>query len=612
MVEKMRKYSFLIYYKTCNEFLESIREAGVVHIVEKQKGIPDDAVDLRDRLKTSDALKTTIRMFQGRADRQKDVVLQPAGANVDGLDILASCEQLKAQQEKLNVDRQSVQKEIDNMSVWGDFDLDILDKLKENGHEIKFFSVRAREFKPEWKDRFDAVEVAVTGSTVYFITVTKTGDKEEPEAEKLRLPNRSLGRLETAMSDINGQLQEIDRQLDRMAVDHLNDLKEAQCKITEDIDLSKVHLNSEKKAGDKLILLEGWVPEKKEEDLIRALHTQDACYEGRDADKDDKFIPVLLKNNKVAKLLEPIGELYDLPNYFERDLTPFFAPFYMLFFGLCLGDAGYGLLMLLAGLIARNRVKPSMKVYVNLICWLGGATRICGFVGGTFFGIELVNVDWPWLDKFKAFMLDSNKLFSLALILGVIQILFGMIIKAVEKLRRFGWAYSLETWGWLILIIGCGVMYFVSGKSLLPADTAKYIVYAILGVSALFIFILNTPGRNPLINIGTGLWNTYNMVTGLLGDLLSYIRLFALGICGAVLGFAFNTLAVELSGDIPVLSQIIALIILLIGHSLNIFMSGLGAFVHPMRLTFVEFYKNAGFEGGGKKYNPFRRVTIKD
>jgi V/A-type H+-transporting ATPase subunit I len=128
----------------------------------------------------------------------------------------------------------------------------------------------------------------------------------------------------------------------------------------------------------------------------------------------------------------------------------------------------------------------------------------------------------------------------------------------------------------------------------------------VLGIACLFIFILNTPKRNPLINIGAGLWNTYNMITGVLGDLLSYIRLFALGICGGVMGFVFNDLALQLSGNIPVVSQIVMLIILLIGHFLNIFMSGLGAFVHPMRLTFVEFYKNAGFEGGGKKYKPFK------
>lgn len=116
---------------------------------------------------------------------------------------------------------------------------------------------------------------------------------------------------------------------------------------------------------------------------------------------------------------------------------------------------------------------------------------------------------------------------------------------------------------------------------------------------------MNNIHQNPLINIGSGLWDTYNRATGLLGDILSYVRLFALSISGAVMGFVFNDLAINISKGIPFFGPIVMIIIMLIGHSINIFMSGLGAFVHPMRLTFVEFYKNAGFEGGGKKYKPF-------
>lgn len=134
-------------------------------------------------------------------------------------------------------------------------------------------------------------------------------------------------------------------------------------------------------------------------------------------------------------------------------------------------------------------------------------------------------------------------------------------------------------------------------------------MYVVAGVAGSFIFLFNNLKRNIFINIGAGLWDTYNTATGLLGDTLSYIRLFALGISSAVLGLVFNDLAVNMSGDIPVVKQLVMLIILLFGHSVNLFMAGLGSFVHPMRLTFVEFYKNAGFEGGGKKYQPFRRRT---
>ena len=140
-------------------------------------------------------------------------------------------------------------------------------------------------------------------------------------------------------------------------------------------------------------------------------------------------------------------------------------------------------------------------------------------------------------------------------------------------------------------------------ESLMPA------MYTVLVVSGIMILFLNNLYRNVLTNFGIGLWNTYNMGTGLLGDLLSYIRLFALGISSAILGLVFNTMALSMSGNIPVLSIIIMVFILAFGHSINLFMSGLGSFVHPLRLTFVEFYKNAGFSGGGTKYNPFRKIN---
>jgi len=137
-------------------------------------------------------------------------------------------------------------------------------------------------------------------------------------------------------------------------------------------------------------------------------------------------------------------------------------------------------------------------------------------------------------------------------------------------------------------------------------EIAQYVVLSIAGI---LIFLLNNIKRNVFVNIGSGLWDTYNMVTGLLGDLLSYIRLFALGVSSSVLGLVFNDIAFSLSGDTPVVSQLILVLILVLGHGINIFMSGLGSLVHPMRLTFVEFYKNAGFSGGGKKYSPFKTIN---
>jgi len=609
MVEKMKKYSFLIYHKTYNEFLESIQKMGVVHIVETQKGIPDSATALRKQLTTSDSLKNNIRSMQRRLAEHKNVTLKPADPSIDGIKALTEYEQLKAKENLLKAQHQNLQKEIAQMFVWGDFDLDIVKKMKDSGRELKFYSCHERDFKPEWKDKINLLEVARTGAIIYFVTITPVGCVEELGAEKVHISDRSLSSLKAALKENIKQEEEIAKQISLFAAEHLNDLLETQRQLLGNIDLNKVHLQVEKRADEKLILLEGWVPEVKEPELVRALEKQDVYYISKPPDKEDATVPVVLKNSKFARLFEPIAKMYDLPNYHEIDLTPFFAPFYLLFFGLCLFDAGYGILLLTAALIARPRVQPSLKPIMSLAALLGASTVVCGAIGGSIFGIQLLDMEWAWLTSFKQYMVDPDKMFTIALVLGCIQILFGMAIKAVGKILRYGWAYSLETWGWLIFLIGCGSLwYFAIQNETLPIDTARYIFYVVLGISGLFILILNTPGRNPLVNFGAGLWSSFQMLTGLIGDVLSYIRLFALGLCGSVMALVFNSLSMNISNEIgiPVISQLVMLIILLLGHSINIFMSGLSSFVHPLRLTFVEFYKNVGFQGRGKAYNPLK------
>jgi V/A-type H+-transporting ATPase subunit I len=198
---------------------------------------------------------------------------------------------------------------------------------------------------------------------------------------------------------------------------------------------------------------------------------------------------------------------------------------------------------------------------------------------------------------------DNQQMFALSLILGVIQIMFGMFLKVFNRIRQFGFIHALSTIGWVLLLLSVIVAY------LFPAVLAMggIIHMVIIALSAILIFFFNSPGKNPLLNLGLGLYDTYNMATGLLGDVLSYVRLFALGLSGGILASVFNSLALGLKPDNVIAGSIVFLIIFLFGPAMNIFMTVLGAIIHPMRLTFVEFYKNAEFAGGGKKYNPFKR-----
>jgi V/A-type H+-transporting ATPase subunit I len=601
MIVKMKKYSFLVYHKQYVDFLEKIREIGVLHVIEKQEGITENDA-LREKMQLAARVKSALKLLEKNTPAKTEYT--PANANVSGIDTLTKVESAFAQKENLWQKLQQAEKEFESMEVWGEFSHNRLSELKTAGFAVRFFSCNIKRFNPEWEVNYNAFEIDTVGSTVYFITITNPEVQIDIDADPVKISKSTAPEILEKISAIQEDIEKQNKLIAEISINEYNNLKAFQAQISENIDFAKVLLSTAPAAGNKVMLLEGWCPEESETELNNFLEASDIYFETFIPTEEDK-VPVKLKNNKFTRLFEMIGELYDLPNYHELDLTPFFAPFYMLFFGLCLGDVGYGLIFVIAAIILRRKVSAALKPVFSLVALLGISTVIMGAIGGNIFGYSLIDADIQWLEDYKQYMMDSNKLFNVALILGVIQIIFGMIIKAIGIVRRYGFAASLSTWGWLIIILGCGGTYGAS--TLLGTDPVitKYLLYAFGGIGGLMVFLLNDLKRNPFINLGAGLWDAYNMILGVIGDVLSYIRLFALGISGAVMGFVFNDLAMNLSGDIPVLSPIIMIIILLIGHGLNIFMSSLSAFVHPMRLTFVEFYKNSGFEGGGKKYKPF-------
>lgn len=602
MIVKMQKYSFLVYHKAYIDFLKNIREIGVLHIVERTDGTPEDE-NLLQKMQYKAQLNKLIKDLRNRAKGEK---LQAARTAYNGAALLNEAETLQADLDSLQQQLQAAEREWERMEVWGHFSKERLQNLQQAGLELCFFSCPERKFDQEWEVLYNAFEIGTAGIYKYFVTITVPEQVLDIDADPIQLGNKNAAEIHEEIKVLQAAIEQSRQQIREFAVKHIETLESYQLEVMGEIDFSKAILHTDAQVEDKVMLLEGWCPEENTEELNAYLDNSAVYYEAVKPTETDQ-VPIKLKNNRFTRLYEMIGELYDLPNYHELDLTPFFAPFFLLFFGLCVGDTAYGLMILIGALIIRQKVKPSMKPMFSLAAWLGASTVILGVVTGTFFGFSLIDADIAWLEKFKVFMLDSNKLFYASLIIGVVQILFGMIIQAIGKVMRYGWAASLPNWGWLMIIVGMGGTFLATQIVQIDAQIVKYLYYGFGGVGAIFVFILNDIKRNPLINIGAGVWDAYNMATGLLGDLLSYIRLFALGISSGVMGFVFNDLAFKLSGNIPVVSTIIMLVIMVFGHGMNIFMAGLGAFVHPMRLTFVEFYKNAGFEGGGKKYKPFRQ-----
>ena len=589
MITQMKKYTFLVFHREYEAFLEQLRDLGVVHVTEKAAGMADDA---------------HLQELLAKADNARKLIAQ--GAPDQLLQEKAALEQRIA----------TTQKEADKMAIWGDFSAERMEQLKAAGYTLRYFSCPKKLFQEEW-----GIVVAEQGATVYFVQVTSSSDEatrllgdEAGVCQEQYLNQKSATDLLKDVEGLNGLLVAQNARIELWAKENIPALEEELKQLQEQIDWKRVTLNTDSEADGSLKILEGFCPIDQVAALDAVLEKQEVYYQTEDPTAEDNT-PIKLHNNKFTQLFESLTGMYGWPNYGEFDPTPILAPFFLLFFAMCMGDCGYGILLMIIGtLIAKKKLNIEMFDGLGpIITVLGVGTTVVGFFLGTFMGIDLYNAEWmPHALKsvmIKGEVMGYDIQMVLALCIGVFHICLAMVVKAICYTKQLGFKENIATWGWTLLIVG-GLLVAILGMTVLPAAVFKGAIIAVGTVSALAIYIFNTPGRNPLINIGAGLWDTYNMATGILGDVLSYIRLYALGLAGGMLGAAFNNLGLMVMGGTTegaTWQWLPFVLILVLGHVLNLAMSALGAFVHPLRLSFVEYFKNAGYEGKGTLYKPFKK-----
>ncbi|MDO5663839.1 MAG: V-type ATPase 116kDa subunit family protein [Bacteroidia bacterium] len=605
MVAKMKKITFLAYHKDYDLFLHDLRELGLIHVAETQKTVESNE-QLHEFLTRTKQLSEAKKILTKQMEKKSEKITNEADIDL-GKDIPDQIEKIENEKALLNQQLQVSLKEREALLPWGNFEPNDIHRLKEAGYELGFFIVPDNQYNPEWERLHDAIVVRKETSKTYFVTVTRNPNiADELNHEAVKLPEISLSALNELIESLREKINVQNNKLKLLAAD-IPSVNAAIKDFEQQITFTKVRQSSTALADDKVLLLQGWALLEDEEKISNYLQSKAAYFHISDPLPEDD-VPIKFKNNKFARLFEPIAEMYMLPKYNEIDLTPYFAPFYMIFFGLSLGDIGYGLFLLLVGAVAKILLKAKLnstaRAVISLVQVLGASTMVCGLLTGGFFGFSLYDIDVPFIQAIKnKVFFNNNQMFTLSLALGVIQILFGMGMKAANRAKQHGFKYALSTIAWIIFLVSICI------AALLPKAMPMFgTLHLIIAIPALIlIFFYNAPDKNPFMNFGLGLWETYGTATGLLGDVLSYVRLFALGLSGGILASVFNSLADGMSPDSAIGKPIVYILIFLIGHAINIFMNVLGAIVHPIRLTFVEFYKNSEFEGGGKKFNPFRK-----
>lgn len=608
MIERMQKYLFLIYHREYEGFLQSLRDLGVVHIKETKSSKQFDNLQslLAKRRDLAD-LRRRVKSLRSK-DAPEVSVLVPQ-TEEQGVAVRTEIEKLLEWERDLASQISSQKREIDYWNIWGEYDLHQMQNLERAGYKLHFYTVASQQFQEQWIEEFRAIKINDFRAQAYFVTLGQDGDRR-PEAEEVKAPTASIEDMRKKLEALEQEAEETHNKIVEFADTRIGELDGYDLFIERDFDFSNALIQAEPEANDTLMVLEGWVPEKMASKVAPALDRV-PCYYEQVAIQEGDNVPVKLKNNRYARLFEMITKMYSLPNYGELDITALFAPFFMLFFALCFGDGGYGLLLLIGATIAKMKAKDdAIKSVCSMLMWLGGTTAIVGSLMGTVFGMVM-----PWTGGEilgsvpDTYILNQSTMMYLSIVLGLIQIVFGKFVAGYKTQVQRGFKYGLATYCWAVLILfgGLGLVAMMFGNGNVILGMASKVLLGIAALAFVVALFYNTPGKNIFLNFGSGLWATYNNASGLLGDTLSYIRLFAIGLTGGILGGVFNNLAVQVGGGLPIgLNFVVMAIILLFGHGLNFGLCMISSLVHPLRLTFVEFYKNAEFEGGGRQYNPFK------
>ena len=616
MVDKMMKYSFILLSGETDGFLEKLQELGIVDVTRSAKPVDDVSVKMLDETAAAKRIILKLEGIDYAKDADKEAIAKASETTVLAEDLTEGAQKAFVELMELEAAKTAAVKEVAVRRPWGEFDKERLDSLNTLGYTVRYYTVPVKKFSADWTQLYPLEIISQDKANVWFVTVCPKGEEYVFPVDAVPAPAGSWALAQAEVDALDAQIIQTKGKLAKYKA-AIPQIESTYSQGLVDLDMYLAKASTESAAENMLSIIEGFAPVENDAALCAEFDKAGVLYIKADAVEADNP-PIKLKNNKFVKMFESLTGMYGMPDYGEYDPTPVVSVFFLLFFAMCLGDAGYGLILILVGLaIKKGWVKIAMFDGIGgLIATLGAATAVIGGALGTFFGMSIINLvpDGTAIKSYYEFVggtitTPMGKLpfqMLLALGIGVFHICLAMVIKAVGYTQRYGFKENIATWGWVLLIVGGLITVLLGAGKLLSAEAIKWVIIGIGAVSALAIYIFNTPGRNPLINVGAGLWDTYNMATGILGDVLSYIRLFALGLAGGMLGAAFNDLGTMVLGDGGV-KWVFFILILVIGHVLNLLMSCLGAFVHPLRLNFVEYFKNAGYEGKGKTYNPLKK-----
>lgn len=601
MIVPMKKAVLITLEDQREQALEELRKVGVVHLepssteysshdytaLQNRWNRLDKALSILPKAEEHQALKTDIDAAKAMVDRTLE--LESLGKELQEREF-------------------QILKEIDTLQSWGCVNPEDIKWLEKQGYFVKLYLIPDKEADAgEWEERIFHVGYP-KGFLQWMILLE--GDEELPPWEEVELPTASIDHLKKEYSEIEGQRAEYELELAELATKELLlQWYKGQLEIELEWEEAKLSFQDD----DKLIHLSGFVPEP-EVAALQSVAKKEQWGLVLDEPSEEDAVPTKLKQGGFAKLLNPVmGFLGIVPGYRELDISFFFLIFFTIFTSMLIGDAGYGVIFLAAALIglgvsaAKGKGVPKGLI---LLLLLSLGTITWGALTGTWFASKAL-MDIPLLQRLKIpYFTGSDEemitvIMGVSFLLGVVQLCLGIV---QGFLAEFPKLKSFARIGWLAVMIAVYalILTLVIDRQGVEAYPKEMLYLLLGGVAFIFIFGSQEEGQNFFKGIAKSFANflqNFLDVVGTFSNLMSYVRLFAVGLASVKIAETFNVLAKDMADGWTI---VFAILIVVLGHSLNIILGMMAILVHAVRLNILEYSGQIGIEWSGFNYEPFR------